>query len=167
LVSECLNSTHRCPRRLLEPASHVVGLWLRPSPEAFHIASLLEARKAGGKAPFTPKGVVHVLRIFRETFNYAGLLDERRSDQIESLLITASDQPGSSFDDSKITTISLFRPSTALPLTESFEGWTEEPLTDEAGDLILIRYRGKPHWKRYEFIRDYLDLKIKRLKRDS
>jgi hypothetical protein len=47
------------------------------------------------------------------------------------------------------------------------EGWTEEPLTDEDGELILIRYRGKPSRKRYEFIRDYLDLKIKRLERDS
>ncbi len=47
------------------------------------------------------------------------------------------------------------------------EGCTEEPLTDEVGEPILIRYRGKPSRKRYEFIRDYLDLKIKRLERDS
>jgi len=47
------------------------------------------------------------------------------------------------------------------------DDWREEQLTDEYGEPILIRYRGKPSRKRYEFIRDFLDLKIKRLERDS
>ena len=47
------------------------------------------------------------------------------------------------------------------------DDWREEQLTDEYGEPIFIRYRGKPSRKRYEFIRDFLDLKIKRLERDS
>ena len=53
------------------------------------------------------------------------------------------------------------------PRASPSDGWTEEPLTDEVGEPILIRYRGKPNRKRYEFIRDYLDLKIKRLTRED
>ena len=57
--------------------------------------------------------------------------------------------------------------ATFEPRASHSDGSTEEPLTDEVGEPILIRYRGKPSRKRYEFIRDYLDLKIKRLERDS
>ena len=57
--------------------------------------------------------------------------------------------------------------STFEPGTSPSDGWTEEPLTDGEGEPILIRYRGKPSRKRYEFIRDFLDLKIRRLERDS
>jgi hypothetical protein len=44
------------------------------------------------------------------------------------------------------------------------EGWSEERLIDDSGDEIKIRYRGKAGVERYEFIRDYLDFKINRLK---
>ncbi|WP_116653158.1 hypothetical protein [Pelagibacterium sediminicola] len=43
-------------------------------------------------------------------------------------------------------------------------GWSEETLIDDAGDEIKIRYLGKASVERYEFIRDYLDFKIARLK---
>lgn len=43
------------------------------------------------------------------------------------------------------------------------EGWSEERLIDDGGDEIKIRYNGKATVQRYEFIRDYLDFKIKRL----
>ena len=35
---------------------------------------------------------------------------------------------------------------------------------DDAGEEIFIRYKGDPSKARYEFIRDYLDFKLKRLK---
>jgi hypothetical protein len=44
------------------------------------------------------------------------------------------------------------------------EGWQEERLLDDDGKEILIRYRGGPSRARYEFIRDYLDFKLKRMK---
>jgi len=44
------------------------------------------------------------------------------------------------------------------------EGWSEEALIDDTGDEIKIRYLGKASVERYEFIRDYLDFKISRLK---
>ena len=37
-------------------------------------------------------------------------------------------------------------------------------LLDEAGGEIFVRYKGEPSKERYEFIRDYLDFKVKRMK---
>lgn len=53
-----------------------------------------------------------------------------------------------------------------LPLAEESpaSGWEEERLIDDDGELILIRYRGKPSPERYAYIRDYLDFKLKRMK---
>jgi hypothetical protein len=48
-----------------------------------------------------------------------------------------------------------------LPLEE---GWHEERLLDDDGKEIFINYKGEPSRARYEFIRDYLDLKLKRMK---
>jgi len=42
--------------------------------------------------------------------------------------------------------------------------WREERLLDEAGEEIFVRYNGDPSKERYEFIRDYLDFKVKRMK---
>jgi len=43
-------------------------------------------------------------------------------------------------------------------------GWKEERLIDDAGEETFISYKGEPSVERYEFIRDYLDFRIKRLK---
>lgn len=51
-----------------------------------------------------------------------------------------------------------------LPLEIPAGDWREERLLDEAGDEIFIKYKGDPSKARYEFIRDYLDFKVKRLK---
>jgi hypothetical protein len=42
--------------------------------------------------------------------------------------------------------------------------WREERLLDETGEEIFVRYKGDPSKERYEFIRDYLDFKLKRMK---
>jgi hypothetical protein len=34
----------------------------------------------------------------------------------------------------------------------------------ETGEEIFVRYKGEPSKERYEFIRDYLDFKLKRMK---
>ena len=47
---------------------------------------------------------------------------------------------------------------------EPDEQWNEERLIDADGELILIRFKGKPSQERYEFIRDYLDFKIKHMR---
>jgi hypothetical protein len=44
------------------------------------------------------------------------------------------------------------------------EQWNEERLIDADGEPILIRFKGKPSQQRYEFIRDYLDFKIKHMR---
>lgn len=44
------------------------------------------------------------------------------------------------------------------------EGWSEETLIDDDGSEIKIRYLGKASLERYQFIHDYLDFKINRLK---
>jgi len=52
-----------------------------------------------------------------------------------------------------------------LPLeTLPSEEWREERLLDDTGEEIFIRYKGDPSKERYEFIRDYLDFKLKRIK---
>jgi hypothetical protein len=51
-----------------------------------------------------------------------------------------------------------------LPLEELPSEWREERLLDEEGEEIFVRYKGEPSKERYEFIRDYLDFKIKRMK---
>jgi hypothetical protein len=50
-----------------------------------------------------------------------------------------------------------------LPL-EAPSDWREERLLDEAGEEIFLRYKGEPSKERYEFLRDYLDFKLKRMK---
>ena len=42
--------------------------------------------------------------------------------------------------------------------------WREERLLDETGEEIFVRYKGEPSKERYEFIHDYLDFKLKRMK---
>lgn len=44
-------------------------------------------------------------------------------------------------------------------------GWKEERLIDDAGDETFLSYKGEPSVERYEFIRDYLDFRIQRLKK--
>ncbi len=126
-------------------------------------------REAKGRAPFTRKGADDVLRLFTETVTYAGLgPDDAYGERIESFKTRNSHPSSLSEPPSPIGPLPSIAPSSRLgPRASPSEGWTEEPLTDEVGEPILIRYRGKPSRKRYEFIRDYLDLKIKRLERES
>jgi hypothetical protein len=51
-----------------------------------------------------------------------------------------------------------------LPLEAPAGDWREERLLDEEGEEIFVRYKGEPSKERYEFIRDYLDFKVKRMK---
>lgn len=44
-------------------------------------------------------------------------------------------------------------------------GWKEERLVDDEGDETFLTYKGEPSLERYEFIRDYLDFRITRLKK--
>lgn len=44
------------------------------------------------------------------------------------------------------------------------DGWKEERLIDDEGDETFLSYKGEPSIERYEFIRDYLDFRISRLK---
>lgn len=44
------------------------------------------------------------------------------------------------------------------------DGWKEERLIDDEGDETFISYKGEPSVERYEFIRDYLEFRISRLK---
>jgi hypothetical protein len=66
------------------------------------------------------------------------------------------EQKGNGEDDPKS---SITAPR--LPLEE---GWHEERLLDDDGKEIFIKYKGEPSRDRYEFIRDYLDFKLKRMK---
>jgi hypothetical protein len=51
-----------------------------------------------------------------------------------------------------------------LPIDDLPTEWREERLLDETGEEIFVRYKGEPSKERYEFIRDYLDFKLKRMK---
>jgi hypothetical protein len=51
-----------------------------------------------------------------------------------------------------------------LAIDDSPPEWREERLLDETGEEIFVRYKGEPSKERYEFIRDYLDFKLKRMK---
>jgi hypothetical protein len=58
------------------------------------------------------------------------------------------------------------KPPPSLPLASQDQpkaGWHEERLIDDSGHEIFIRYEGEPSAERYEFIRDYLDFKLRRL----
>lgn len=59
-------------------------------------------------------------------------------------------------------------PTLELPTNDQRQirnGWREERLIDDEGGEIFISYNGEPSISRYEFIRDYLDFKINRLKK--
>lgn len=49
------------------------------------------------------------------------------------------------------------------PILPIEPGWHEERLIDEAGDEIIVRFKGKPSPERYEYVRDYYGFKIGRL----
>jgi hypothetical protein len=72
-------------------------------------------------------------------------------------------------DDSPPPTITA--PRLPLPQAEAHrrppqrEGWSEERLLDDAGEEIFISYKGEPSIARYEFIRDFLNFKLSRLKK--
>lgn len=51
-----------------------------------------------------------------------------------------------------------------LALDPAAGEWREERLLDEKGEEIFVSYKGEPSKERYEFIRDYLDFKLKRMK---
>jgi hypothetical protein len=55
-------------------------------------------------------------------------------------------------------------PSVVAPRLPLEEGWHEERLLDDDGKEIFISYKGEPSRDRYEFIRDYLDFKLNRMK---
>ncbi len=62
----------------------------------------------------------------------------------------------------------VFTPTLELPEPERGaprKGWKEERLIDDEGGEIFISYQGDPSTARYEFIRDYLDFKVKRTKK--
>jgi hypothetical protein len=52
----------------------------------------------------------------------------------------------------------------AVPRLPLEEGWHEERLLDDDGKEIFIKYKGEPSRDRYEFIRDHLEFKLKRMK---
>lgn len=103
-----------------------------------------------------------MLRLFLATVTYAGLMRGARDESIGTFGQPFGLERRPADRTNLARTFAPFEPGTSPS-----DGWTEEPLTDEVGDLIVIRYRGMPSRKRYDFIRDYLDLKIQRLERDS
>ena len=58
---------------------------------------------------------------------------------------------------------SLCRENRALIFC-SQDDWREERLLDDGGEEIFLPYKGEPSKERYEFVRDYLDFKLKRMK---
>ncbi len=53
-----------------------------------------------------------------------------------------------------------------LPLADEplAKGWHEERLIDDNGNEIFVRFKGEPSMDRYEYVRDYYNFKIGRLK---
>lgn len=135
---------------------------------------LTTERDGRGKAPFTPKGAHDAVRLFYESVRYAGLMidqpgegtplrwsgtgDAKSGDATQPIGDIKSFIGLTDFSDFAEGHLKVQSPNVA-----ERGDWKEEALTDEEGELILICYRGKPTLKRYEFIRDVLDLKIKRL----
>jgi hypothetical protein len=66
------------------------------------------------------------------------------------------EQKGNGEDDPKS--------SVAAPRLPLEAGWHEERLLDDDGKEIFIKYKGEPSRDRYEFVRDYLEFKLKRMK---
>lgn len=51
------------------------------------------------------------------------------------------------------------------PRGQPKDGWKEERLIDDEGEETFISYKGEPSIDRYEFIRDYLEFRIERLRK--
>lgn len=68
----------------------------------------------------------------------------------------------------QVTIVEAAKPGTGeaprLPFETLPADWREERLLDEAGEEIFVRYKGELSKERYEFIRDYLNFKVKRMK---
>ncbi|WP_165932845.1 hypothetical protein [Rhizobium sp. BK251] len=122
---------------------------------------------------FTESAARTFLRVYDDTLEFAELTDgvEQLGDASETpedvpygahsdLIATPSRPHGASSTDAAPQ--QHLRPTYASTATE---GWTEEQLIDDSGHEIRILYRGKPSEQRYEYIRDYLDFKISRLRK--
>lgn len=116
-----------------------------------------------GRSTFTDKAARDVLRIYRDTLSFAGVSGRANNQQQPEHEGTALEP-----DFASKVLVRRDQPMRDTPVDlddEVDEGWSEERLIDDGGDEIKIRYRGKATAARYEFIRDYLDFKIKRLEK--
>jgi len=79
-------------------------------------------------------------------------------------------QSGVSMDNVRLHQKGSSEAFTPPPLMEEARpgtktGWKEERLVDDAGDETFLSYKGEPSLERYEFIRDYLEFRISRIKK--
>lgn len=124
------------------------------------------------KHSFTDSAAQTFLRVYDETLQFAQLT------QSENLHIStvlgdddAADEQKVHQDEDQGATESVARPTLAksLPVANSSvkhsDEWTEEKLIDDSGHEIRILYHGNASLQRYEYIRDYLDFKILRLRK--
>lgn len=79
-------------------------------------------------------------------------------------------QSGVSMDNVQLHQKGAAEGFTPPPLMEetrpaSKAGWKEERLVDDGGDETFLSYKGEPSLERYEFIRDYLEFRISRIKK--
>lgn len=146
---------------------------------------LTKERGEGSEGVFTDSAARDVLRIYRATVDFAEVSEGSRQKsipaseegpQVEAENGYASEQVQADKENAENppSAIELKRPpgnpyqeqpwSPRSPMrTGSLIDWSEEVLLDDGGEEIKILYHGKATIERYEFIRDYLDFKIKRL----
>jgi hypothetical protein len=116
------------------------------------IAFLTNLRKERGSAPFSQKAAHDIIRLYHDTWRYAFYRDGTQSAR--------------SWGEIQREARAFIETSPSEVATTDLD-WQEERLIDNDGEPILIRYRGKPSRERYEFVRDYLDLKIGRMTRED
>lgn len=120
---------------------------------------------------FTKASAPQFLKVYDETISFAGLTSHDKVGVVED--DDDEDEPHEETDVTEVppsfsaTGALASAVRTPSPPTSFDEGWEEERLIDDDGDVIYILYRGKPSRDRYEYIRDYLDFKIARMKRQS
>jgi hypothetical protein len=150
--------------RLVEPAMASTDLGARASrpdgtPPTFGVGDLIQVEIGGALQLEEPSRI----REIREHGGQIWLLTEASDAwvQVQQAVMVAKGNGPSSAPPPPGSAVGS--PSRA----PNKEGWREERLLDDAGDEIFISYSGEPTAARYEFIRDYLDFKLARLRKSD
>lgn len=103
---------------------------------------------------FNPESVATFIKVFRDTVEFAQLYEERdeRPDLMEIMQTDVCQESSHTIPPQQ-------------PTTQRLQAARTERLIDDYGAEIILLFQKEPSSETYEYLRDYLDFKLKRIKK--